>query len=522
MPYKLSKEELKKEILRCGRDPAYFLDNYVKVVHQEKGIIPFRTFPYQKKLLTDFHDFKFNVVLKSRQMGISTIVAGYSLWMMLFHKEKNILAMATKQLTAIEIVDKVREMYESAPEFLKLTTVAFNNRTKFELSNGSRIQGVPTSKDAGRGQALSLLIVDEAAIVENMDELWTGLAPTLSSGGRCIALSTPYGVGTWFHKTYVEAESNLNSFKPSKIMWTEHPDYTKEWFNNMTKNMSKRQIAQEFLCNFNTSGETVLEPECIEELKKFKSDPSDRKYIDHNLHVWKMAEDGASYILSADVSRGDGKDFSVFHVFDSKTMEQVAEYQGKIDLDSFAHLIFETGLAYGGCMAVVENNNIGYSVVTKLIDMKYPNVYYSSKTGYDTENFSSYTNTVPGFSTSMKTRPLIIAKFDEYARNKAITIRSSRLLNELDTFLWVNGRPEAQKNYNDDLIMAAAIACWVRDTAIINTERNTEYTKALLGAMYSSRTVFNTSINGMKDFDYNQRIAEKQNAYKEFLWVIKG
>ncbi len=152
----LTKDEIKKEILKCGKDPSYFLDNYAKIIHQERGVIPFRTFKFQKQLLKDFHDFRYNVILKGRQLGISTIVSGYVAWMMLFYKEKNILVMATKQNTAIEIVDKVRDMVESVPNFLKIATVSTNNRTKFELSNGSKIQGVPTSKDAGRGQALSL------------------------------------------------------------------------------------------------------------------------------------------------------------------------------------------------------------------------------------------------------------------------------------------------------------------------------------------------------------------------------
>ncbi len=373
MSYKFSKEEIKKEILKCGRDPAYFLDNYAKIIHQERGVIPFRTFKFQKELLKDFHDFRYNVILKGRQLGISTIVSGYVAWMMLFYKEKNVLVMATKQNTAIEIVDKVRDMIESVPDFLKLATVVINNRTKFELSNGSKIHGVPTSKDAGRGQALSLLIIDEAAFVDDMDDLWTGLLPTISTGGRCIALSTPNGVGNWFHKTYVDSESAANNFKSTKLPWTVHPEYTQQWFDNMTKNMNKREIAQEYECNFNASGETVIHGDDILRLKNSIGEPKYKTWVDRNYYVWKPHESGGSYLLTADVARGDGKDFSVFHVIDVKNMEQVAEYQGKIDPDTFAKLIYDVGLEYGGCMAVVENNNIGYSVITKLVDMRYPN-----------------------------------------------------------------------------------------------------------------------------------------------------
>jgi len=521
----LTKDEIKKEILKCGKDPSYFLDNYAKIIHQERGVIPFRTFKFQKQLLKDFHDFRYNVILKGRQLGISTIVSGYVAWMMLFYKEKNILVMATKQNTAIEIVDKVRDMVESVPNFLKIATVSTNNRTKFELSNGSKIQGVPTSKDAGRGQALSLLIVDEAAFVENMDDLWTGLLPTISTGGRCIALSTPNGVGNWFHKTYIDSEAGANNFKPTRLPWTVHPEYTQEWFDNITKNMSKREIAQEFECNFNASGETVIHGDDIIRLKAVVKEPEYKTWVDRNYHVWKPYQSGGSYLLVADVARGDGKDFSVFHVIDVKEMEQVAEYQGKIDPDTFAKLINDVGMEFGGCMVVVENNNIGYSVITKLVDMRYPNIYYSTKASHDfvDSSMAQYTsNSVPGFTTTQKTRPLIVAKLDEFVRNKIIKINSLRTINELDTFLWINGRPEAQRGYNDDLVMSLAIACWVRDTAIINNERSMEYSKAILSSMGKTQNYLNTSIDGMRQYEVTQKMEQLKQIYTEHVWLLKG
>lgn len=525
MAYKFTKEEITREILRCGKDPAYFLDNYAKIVHQSKGLIPFRTYKFQKDLLGDFHDHRLNVILKSRQMGISTIVAGYAAWMLLFHKERNVLVMATKLNTAIEIVEKVKDIIDSVPEYIKISEIIVNNKTKLELSNGSRIQGVPTSKDAGRSQALSLLIIDEAAFVDDMEDLWTGLLPTISTGGRCIALSTPNGVGNWFHKTYVDSESGLNNFKPSKLPWHIHPEYSREWFDNMTRNMSKRQIAQEFECNFNASGETVVNPDDITRIKGSIIEPKYRTWVDRNYYIWKEYQQDGSYLLAADVARGDGKDFSVFHVLDLKSMEQVAEYQGKVDLDNFAKLLFDTGREYGNCMMVVENNNVGFAVLTKLIEMRYPNLYYSTKSTHDfVDNLSAQyaTNTVPGFTTTMKTRPLIVAKLEEFIRNKSIIINSQRFSNELDTFLWINGRPEAQKGYNDDLVMSMAIGCWVRDTAIINNERNLEYSKAFLGAMTKSGNYLDTTVRGFQNEEKARRQQTAMNVYKDFSWIIKG
>jgi hypothetical protein len=525
MAYVLSKEEIKREILKCGKDPAYFLDNYARITHQERGIIPFKTFDFQKELLKDFHDYRFNIILKARQLGISTIVSGYVAWMMMFHKEKNVLVMATKLNTAIEIVDKVKDIIESVPDWLKIATVTVNNKTKFELSNGSRIHGTPTSKDAGRGQALSLLIIDEAAFVDDMDDLWTGLLPTISTGGRCIGLSTPNGVGNWFHKTYIEAESNNNNFKCTKLPWTVHPEYDQAWFNNMTKNMSRQKIAQEFECNFNQSGETVIHPDDIKRLKTSVCDPKYKTWVDRNYYVWEEYKADGSYLLSADVARGDGKDYSVFHVLDIKNMKQVAEYQGKVDLDNFAKLLYDTGKEYGNCMIVVENNNIGFAVLTKLIDMRYSNVYYSSKgdSSFVDQNTAQYSsNSIPGFSTTMKTRPLIIAKLEEFVRNKALDIYSQRLINELDTFIWHNGKPEAQKGYNDDLVMAMAIACWIRDTAIINNDRNLEYSRAMISSIGKTSSYLNTSIKGMRQYEKAQEYEAQKNMYRDYAWIIKG
>ena len=195
MGYKLTKQEIKKEIIRCGKDPAYFINNYAKISHPLKGLVPFKTYDFQTDLLNTFNDNRFTIILKARQLGISTITAAYVVWLMLFHRDKNILIMATKFSTASNLVKKVKHMLKHLPNFIKIAEVSVDNRASFELSNGSQIKASSTSADAGRSEALSLLVVDEAAHVEGLDELWTGLYPTLSTGGRCIALSTPNGVG---------------------------------------------------------------------------------------------------------------------------------------------------------------------------------------------------------------------------------------------------------------------------------------------------------------------------------------
>ena len=263
MSYKLTKQEIRKEIIKCGKNPNYFINNYAKITHPQRGLIPFKLYPFQEDLVESFIDHRFNVILKARQLGISTITAGFVVWQMLFHKEKNVLVIATKFGTAANLVKKVKNILRNVPDWLCIATVTIDNRTSFELSNGSSIKAVGTSADAGRSEALSLLIIDEAAHVDGLDDLWAGLYPTLSTGGRCIALSTPMGVGNWFHTKYVNAEAGENDFYPIKLMWDLHPDRDQEWFDKETRNMSRREIAQEFECNFNTSGDTVIHPDDI-------------------------------------------------------------------------------------------------------------------------------------------------------------------------------------------------------------------------------------------------------------------
>ena len=312
----LTKKEILKEIVKAGKDPVYFTINYCRISHPQKGLIPFKAYDYQQELLKDFDDYRFNIILKARQLGISTITAAYIAWLMLFHRDKNILVVATKLQTATNLVKKVKAIIKNLPDWMRISDIEIDNRTSFELKNGSQIKGSSTSGDAGRSEALSLLVIDEAAHVEKLDELWTALYPTLSTGGRCIALSTPNGVGNWFHQNCVEAEAGTNAFHMTTLMWDVHPDRDQKWFEKETRNMSKRQIAQELECNFNVSGETVIHPDDIQWYLDRITAPEYRTGFDRNYWIWKRYDPEKAHLIVADVARGDGKDNSAFHIFE--------------------------------------------------------------------------------------------------------------------------------------------------------------------------------------------------------------
>tara|TARA_Y100000310_G_scaffold271883_1_gene286590 strand:- start:3362 stop:4945 length:1584 start_codon:yes stop_codon:yes gene_type:complete len=527
MSFQLDKKQQVKEILKCGKDPSYFLKTYARISHPMHGLILFDTYDFQDELLNSFNDYRFNVILKARQLGISTITAGYVVWMMLFHRDKAILVMATKFATAGNLVKKVKGIMRQLPDWLKIATISIDNRTSFELSNGSSIKAASTSGDAGRSEALSLLVLDEAAHIENLEELWTGLYPTLSTGGRCIALSTPNGVGNWFHKTCADAEDGANNFNITTLPWDVHPERDEEWYKKETRNMSKRQIAQELQCNFNTSGETVIDPECMEWVLSMVREPKYRTGFDRNFWIWEEFDPTCNYLIVVDVSRGDGADFSTFHILKLETLEIIGEYQGKLTPDLFANMLNQVGREFGNAMMVVENNNIGYTVLDKLIEYGYSNIYYSIKSTHEyIEQYQAeaHHSAIPGFSTTTKTRPLIVAKLEEFIRNKLIKVYSSRLANEMKTFIWKNGKPQAMKGYNDDLIMALAIACWVRDTAIQANARDLNYQKAFVDAIITTRTTMNTRIpgqHGYKKDNIMDQMSEAQKLYEQYKWIIK-
>ena len=528
MSFSLSKKEIMKEIVKCGKTPDYFINTYAKITHPQKGLIPFHLYDFQKDLLKDFEDYRFNVILKARQLGISTISAAYVAWLMMFHREKNVLVIATKFNTAANLVKKVKAIIKNLPPWLRISTVDIDNRTSFVLSNGSQIKASSTSGDAGRSEALSLLVIDEAAHVEGLEDLWMGLYPTLSTGGRCIALSTPNGVGNWFHKIYSEADSAVNDFHPTVLPWNVHPDRDQQWFEKETRNMSRREIAQELECNFNMSGETVFSSEDMEKYLNSCKEPKYRTGFDRNRWIWEGHQQGGEYFISADVARGDGKDFSTALVFKAATMEIVAEYKGKLTPDLFSKILYDIGVEYGNALLVVENNTVGFAVLDKLRESQYPNLYYSIKSTHEyveehvAENMN---NAVAGFSMTSKTRPLIVAKMEEFVRNDLIKIYSSRLLDEMRTFVWNHGRAEAMRSYNDDLIMACAVGCWVRDTALASSQRDVEYNKAFLGAITKSSNNLDTRIKGMigvRNMKLQEHARAHSNNMEEFPWLFKG
>lgn len=559
-----------KEIMRCGTDASYFISKYVKISHPVKGPVPFETFPYQDNCLKAFQTHRFVITNKSRQLGLSTLSAAYSLWMALFQREKNILVIATRLEVAKNFIKKVNGMYDSLPKWLVMPQIKARSVRYLEFSNGSKVQAVPTGTDAGRSEALSLLIIDEAAHVDGIDDLWLGLWPTLSTGGNAILISSPSGVGTLFHKIWVGAKDGedgegkplpgkgQNNFYRIELPWTVHPERDNDWYEAQRAEIlpakGERGVAQELLCSFAASGENFLSGDVIEDMERQIKVPVATYGDRGDVWIWKYAEPNHKYIISGDVSRGDADDYSTLHVIDTNTDEVVCEYQGKCPPERLSELMMDLGFKYNQALLCPELNSFGLIVATDIKKAQYPNIYYERihrSNAYMSYTTADIVNDLPGFTTGPKNRDEILAKLETVIRTRRLKIYSSRTVEEFKTFVWKNNKAQAMKSYNDDLIIALAIGNSLYEAAGVNAWDDKALTMAMIAGMSKSNTTMSPTGNqfghnnintppvmtsdGVKDYAQfqdlkNRHDAQKQNSvgqdfrsnyWKQWEWVLK-
>lgn len=342
---------------------------------------------------------------------------------------------------------------------------------------------------------------------------------------------TPNGVGNWFHKTCEDAEAGNNEFVITKLPWDVHPDRDEEWYKKETRNMDERAIAQELNCNFNASGKTVISANDLERLKALIRDPKYKTGPDRGYWIWEEYKPEKTYLISVDVATGHGEDTTAISVVSLEDMTRVAEYKGKIDTDILEQILLPSICEeYGNPMLAIENNNIGIEVAKHMAFEGYMNLYYSKKGSHEyvspVEALGN-SSAIPGFTTSMKTRPLLIMKLEEYIRNKSLISFSSRFHSELTTFVWKNGRPEAMGNYNDDLVLSQAIGCWIRDTALFEGARDVKYNRNMLESIVVTRMGIDTRVPGQTNEKHSGRVMEemikqRKKETQTLPWVLIG
>lgn len=498
------KKIIQTEYIKCAQDPMYFFKKYV-YIQGDSGKTRFMLYPFQEKvlekMLEDNHD---DIILKSRQLGISTLVAALCLHRITFRSDWRAVVLATKQATAKNLLMKVQYAYDNLPSWLKLPAKEYNVLT-LRLSNNSSVQAVSAASDAARSLTSNLLVIDEAAFVNDniIESIWASAQQTLANtGGKSIIISTPNGTGNWYHRKWVRAtaddpENEEVNTLAIRLPWTVHPKRDQKWRDEQDEKLGKKLAAQECDCDFLTSGDLVIDSDILAFYNEtYITDPLEKRGHNRQYWLWAYPDYTRKYMVVADVARGDGADYSTFHVLDVEGMEQVAEFKAQVGTKEFAQLLYSVGYEWNNALLVVENASMGWSVVQDLIDLNYPNLYYSPKDTVDTaekylsRNYDVFNplTMVPGFTNSNKTRPLLISKLISYLNDKSLIIHSKRFYEESRMFIWKDGKAQAQIGSNDDLIISMGIGCFIRDTALKFFDQGLALTRASLNSIKTSVT----------------------------------
>ena len=538
----MTKEQLIIEYTKCMRSTPYALRTYLQTYDNTVSkYVPLDLFPDQVSLLEDYEKFNENIALKYRQAGVSTVTAAWASKKLAFarkEKPEKILIIANKLDTSMEMANKVRSFTEQWPDWVGIGFSAEKNSQRhFKLNNGCEVKAVATSKDALRGYTPTILIFDEAAFIEADGDFWSACMASLSTGGKVIVVSTPNGYDPIYYEIYDQALRGMNDFKISEMFWYRDPRYTKDlymvktndlvhyllnrddypvdvlidlsmdnpyerdhsivkdyvgqgykpcssWFEGMVKKLKydRRKVAQELECNFLGSGDNVFDSDLMQNIAKNQLRDPQAKLMGNSLWIFKEPVNGHKYVMGVDVSRGDSEDFSSIQIIDFDEREQVFEYVGKIPPDVLAEIAYKWGSMYNAFCVIDITGGMGVSTARKMQELQYQGGFYVD--GVDTTNKWKYdpkmNEKIPGINFNSK-RVQIIAAFEEAVRH-GFKIYSHRTYNEMNTFIYVNGRPDHQKGQHDDCIMGMSMAIYVAEKSFQSLTKVVNHTKAMLNS----------------------------------------
>lgn len=468
-------------ILREAARNVFFFAQFIKVIHPIKGKVPFLLYPFQKATLKKFIEHRFNIVLKFRQAGITELISMFCLWYAMFHPNKNIVILSIKDRVAKKILRRIKFMYKNLPDYMRVKVINgrgedIGTATELEFANGSMITSIPTTEDAGRSEAVSLFVIDEAAIIRWADRIWAALFPTLSTGGRAILNSTPYGVGNLFHKIWVNACSGGNLFNPIRLHWQMHPERDWKWYKEQKEVLGPRKTAQEIDGDFLASGNTVFDLTDIRSIEEMIADIKPLRVLEGGmLKIFADPDPYAKYVIGADISTGRANDYTAFSIM-ATDGEEAGAFKGKIPIDRTTKILIKYGKMYNNAILAPESNDIGLGVAIAIQNSGYRNLYYSKHLLRKKGESKPKVDEIPGWYTTKKNRPIIIAELEEDIRNDTINIKDNFFCQEAYTFIYDSrNRPVAMNKdkqesddaldeqvYTDDAIFGKAIANFVR------------------------------------------------------------
>ena len=433
------------EYRKCLKDPTYFASNYCKIIHVDKGLVPFELYPYQEQMFNHFNDNRFSIVLACRQSGKSISSVAYLLWYAIFHPEKVIAILANKGATAQEMLQRVTLMLENLPFFLQPGCKALNKRS-IEFSNNSRIVSAATSGSSIRGMSVNLLYLDEFAFVENAAEFYTSTYPVISSGKdtKVVITSTANGIGNQFHKIWEGSVQDVNEFKSFRVDWWDVPGRDDKWREETIANTSQLQFDQEFGNTFFGTGDTLINAET---LMSFRAKNPKRLVEGNSVWIYEEPEKDHQYVMTVDVSKGRGQDYSTFNLIDIsvRPFKQVAVYRNNlISPLLFPNIIYKYATFYNTAWVVVESNDQGTLVTNGLHnELEYENLFIES----------TVKSNRLGVEMNRKVKRIGCSGIKDLLEERKLEIVDQNTILECSTFIAKGQSYEASDGNHDDLMM---------------------------------------------------------------------
>jgi len=458
-------EEQVVEFLKCKDDPVYFALNYIKIVSLDEGEVPFKLYPFQEKLVRRFHENRFNICKMPRQTGKSTTCVSYLLHYALFNANVNIAILANKASTARDLLNRLQFAYEKLPKWMQQGILVYN-KGSMELENGSKIIAASTSASAVRGGSYNIIFLDEFAFIPNhiAEQFFASVYPTISSGKntKVIMVSTPHGMNH-FYRYWHDAERGENEYVPTEVHWSEVPGRDAVWKEQTIKNTSESQFRVEFECEFLGSVDTLIAPSKLKAM--VYENPSTQNA---GLDVYEQPKDNHDYMITVDVARGVGFDYSAFIVVDITEFPHrlVAKYRNnEIKPMLFPNIIWEVARNYNNAFILCEVNDIGDQVASILqYDLEYENLLMASmrgRAGQIVGQGFSGKKTQLGVKMSKTVKKVGSLNLKTMIEGDKVIINDYDIISELTTFISKSNSFEAEEGCNDDLAMCLVIYAWL-------------------------------------------------------------
>ena len=457
-------EESLQEYVKCEDSPEYFIENYVQIIHVDKGLVPFNMYPYQQEMIKKFTDNRFVICKMPRQTGKSTTIIAFLLHYILFNESVNIAVLANKGAVARELLSRLQLAYEHLPKWLQQGVVVWN-KGNIEVENGSKVIAAATSSSAVRGSSFNIIFLDEFAHVpQNIaEQFFTSVYPTISAGEstKVLIVSTPLGMNM-FYKMWIESEEGRNDYVPIEVHWSEMPGRNEKWKQETIRNTSETQFTQEFECEFVGSTHTLVSPSKLRTMV-FQNP----LYQQQGLDVYEEPHTSKTYALIADTARGRGVDYSAFSVFDVSEVpyRQVAKYRdNQISPLLYPNVIYHTGNKYNTAHVLVEVNDIGSQVADTLhYDLEYENIMIITMRGRAGQQIGGgfAKNIQLGIKTSKQIKRIGCAALKDMIECDKLLIPDFDTIQELTTFAARNNSFEAEEGSHDDLAMTLVIFSWL-------------------------------------------------------------